>query len=108
MLPEAEYLKDVPNFGLGGSEGLFGNGKGYSQSREKGSDISTVRFGTFSGTGPMAAELAPLAAAQYSEKEGLHSCIVRARRSIKSSQTNRYGYGGCANAMDYGCAVQVL
>lgn len=107
MLPEAEYLKDVPNFGWGGSEWLFGNGKGYSQAREKGSDISTVRFGTFSGTGPMADELALLAAAQYTEKEGKDSFILLARRSIKRTQTISYGYGWGGNAMDAGFESQL-
>jgi tetratricopeptide (TPR) repeat protein len=92
MLPEAEYLRDVPNFGWGGSQWLFGNGNGHSQAREKGSDISTVRFGTTSGSGPTAEELALLAAAQFTEKEGKDSFILLARRAIKRT-TTVYGYG---------------
>jgi len=107
MLPEAEYLKDVPNFGWGGSQWLFGNGKGYSQAKEKGTDISTVRFGTFSGTGPTAEELALLAAAQYTENEGKDSFILLARRSIKRTQTISYGYGWGGTPMDAGFESQL-
>lgn len=107
IIPEAEYLKDVPNFGWGGSNLLFGNGKGYSQAKEKGTDISTVRFGTFSGTAPMAEELALLAAAAYTEKDGKDSFILLARRSVKRSQTISYGWYGGGTTYDAGYETQL-
>jgi hypothetical protein len=51
-----------------------------------------VRFGTTSGSGPTAEELALLAAAQFTEKEGKDSFILLARRAIKRT-TTVYGYG---------------
>jgi tetratricopeptide (TPR) repeat protein len=108
LIPEAEYLNDIPNFGWGGTQWLFGNGKGYSQAKEKGTDISTVRFGTFSGSAPTAEELALLAAAQYTEKEGKDSFILLARRAIKRTQTISYGYyGGGGTTYDAGYESQL-
>lgn len=107
ILPEAEYLKDIPNFGWGGSNLLFGNGKGYSQAKEKGSDISTVRFGTFSGSGPTAEEMALLAAAAYTEKDGKDSFILLARRAVKRSQTVSYGWYGGGTTYDAGYESQL-
>lgn len=87
MLPDPEYLSQVPRFGNAGDGILFGRENGMSQAKEKGSDIRTVRFGTTSGTGAMADELMLLAIAQYAQKEGKDSFILLARRSIKRTTT---------------------
>jgi hypothetical protein len=87
ILPEPEYLSQVPRFGTAGDGILFGRENGISQSREKDSEVRTVRFGTTSGSGPMAEELSLLAIAQYAQKEGKDSFILLARRSIKRTTT---------------------
>lgn len=87
MLPDPEYLESVPRFGGAGDGILFERENGFSQAKEKGTDIRTIRFGTTSGSGAMAEELALLAAAQYARKEGKDSFILLARRSVKRSTT---------------------
>ncbi len=106
MLPEPEYLSDVPRFSGAGDGIFFGRENGFSQAKEKGSDISTIRFGTTSGSGPMADELALLAVAQYAQKEGKDSFILLARRSIKRTTTVS-GYYTAGYSYDSGYESQL-
>jgi tetratricopeptide (TPR) repeat protein len=106
MLPEPEYLADVPRFSSAGDGILFDRENGFSQAKEKGSDISTIRFGTNSGSGPMADELALLAVAQYAKKEGKDSFILLARRLIKRT-TNVSGYYTGRYSFDSGYESQM-
>lgn len=106
MLPEPEYLSGVPRFGGAGDGILFARENGFSQAKEKGTDISTIRFGTNSGSGPMADELALLAVAEYAKKEGKDSFILLARRSIKRT-TNVSGYYTVGYSFDSGYESQL-
>jgi tetratricopeptide (TPR) repeat protein len=106
LVPEAEYLNEVPKFGGAGDGIIFGRENGFSQAKEKDSDIRTIRFGTTSGSGPMAEELALVAAAQYAQKEGKDSFILLARRVIKRTTTVS-GYYVSTYTLDSGYESQV-
>jgi hypothetical protein len=109
ILPDPEYLSQVPRFGTAGDGILFGRENGISQAKEKGSDIRTIRFGTTSGTGPMADELSLLAIAQYAQKEGKDSFILLARRSIKRTTTvSGYYTGGYSFDSGYESQARVI
>jgi hypothetical protein len=109
LLPDPEYLSQVPRFGSAGDGILFARENGISQAKEKGSDIRTIRFGTTSGTGPMADELSLLAIAQYAQKEGKDSFILLARRSIKRTTTvSGYYTGGYSFDSGYESQARVI
>lgn len=89
LLPPPEQLSQVPLFARSGDGVLSLKGRelGFSQAKEKDSDIRTIRFGTQSGTGPMADELGLLAVATYAANEGKDSFIILSRRSLKRNTT---------------------
>ncbi len=95
LLPRSEQLFQVPKFGAG--DGMINAREtGYSQAKEDGDDDSaprTIRFGTFSGSGPMADELLLLAAANYAQKDGKDAFVMLSRQSIKRTMTTYGGYG---------------
>jgi hypothetical protein len=106
LLPEPEYLSEVPRLGKAGDGILFGRENGISQAKEKDSDIRTIRFGTTSGSGPMAEELSLVAAAQYAQQEGKDSFILLARRIIKRTTTVS-GYYTAGYSFDSGYESQL-
>ncbi len=95
LLPRGEQLYQVPKFGAG--DGMINAREtGYSQAKEDGDDEGaprTIRFGTFSGSGPMADELLLLAAANYAQTDSKDSFVMLSRQSIKRTTTTYGGYG---------------
>lgn len=109
MLPDAEYLDTIPNFGNGAFSNLmFGGDNGYSQTKENDPthDYRTIRFATTSGSSATADELSLAAVAQYAETDGYDSFIMLARRLVKR-QTS-YGYGGASFDSGYETQLRVV
>jgi hypothetical protein len=103
-LPPPERLEIVPKYKWGEKGGLF-SGPNHSQSKEKDSDIRTVRYASSSGTPALAEELALMSVAEYAEREGKDSFILLARREIKRQIS--HCYYGCGPAVDAGFESQV-
>lgn len=109
ILPEAESLSDVPRFGGAGDGILFNRDNGFSQAKEKDSEIRTIRFGTTSGSGPMAEELSMLAVGEYAKREGKDSFILLSRRAIKRTTTvSGYYTGGYTYDSGYESQLRVI
>jgi hypothetical protein len=103
LLPEVETLDRYPRFGSGGF--LNGGETGFSQAREDGTNIRTIRFGTISGANATADELVMLAAATYAQRDGFDSFILLSRRNLERRMQIIGGYGG-GSVQDHGSEGQ--
>jgi hypothetical protein len=104
MMPKPERLDHVPKFASTASKWLFSDGSGYSQAKEAGSDVRTVRYETLVGSRALVEEMLLLAAANYARQEGKDAFVILSNRTLQR-RTTMVGWGG-GNTFDSGFEAQ--
>lgn len=104
MMPKPERLDHVPKFASTASKWLFSDGSGYSQAKEAGSDVRTVRYESIVGSRALVEEMLLLAAANYARQEGKDAFVILSNRTLQR-RTTMVGWGG-GNTFDSGVEAQ--
>jgi hypothetical protein len=104
MMPKPERLDHVPKFASTASKWLLSDGSGYSQAKEAGSDVRTVRYESMVGSRALVEEMLLLAAANYARQEGKDAFVILSNRTLQR-RTTMVGWGG-GNTFDSGVEAQ--